>query len=1040
MNCPDENRWLAFLRGGASSRELDELDRHLDECGACQELLALCGRTSLVRAGTDDAVETAETAAAPDPAELRRGDSVGRYVVIDRVGAGAMGVVFAAYDPELDRKVALKLLHGEGSGAPTELRLLREARALARLAHAHVVAVHDVGAIGDRVFVVMEFIEGETLGEWLRTPRPWRTVVQALVQAGQGLAAAHRAGLVHRDFKPANVMVRRDGRIAVLDFGLAHLGSMSDSGQDTALPAGEHAIVSRSSFAGTPAYMAPEQLGAQVADALSDQFSFCVVLYEALYRCHPFGERFHEIAAAAASEAVRPPPPTDVPGFVHEVILRGLRADRAARHASMDALLLALARDRSRTLARRLSAVLGIALLLVAASAVGYRYARQRPALLCKGAERKLDGIWDAQRANAIHDAFLATNKPYAAESWRHLQEIVDAYTKNWVAMHADSCEATRVRGDQSDAVLDLRMQCLDRKKNELKALSELLAGADGQIVEKAVQAARSLSPLDGCADLRYLTSTVNLPADSQKRGKVLALRADLAAAQMLDAAGQFKQAEALALPAVKAAQEVGFRPVEAEALYRLGIEQLSLGDAEQAEKSLYDAVWAAEASRQDEIAAEAWLALVDAVGYRQARVAEAQALVRRATAAVERQARDPRLQIRLLRVLGNLHVTEGKYDAAYSRFEEAAALTEKTWGKNDPYVARIVNAAGTALENLGRYDEALSHYERARAIQERSLGPEHPDVAYTLQNLGVIASYQGKYDQALLYHRRALTILEGALGSENPAVAEEIEEIAVALHQAGKDDLALARHRQAVAIAKRTLGAAHPTTARFLAGMAETLKKLGRREEALRLHRQALAIKEQALGSEHPSVAASLVNLGIMLHEEGDDEVALAHYERALAIFQKVYGREHLRVAETLSNVSVALRQLGRVREALAAADEALKSETDALGSANPNLVEPLMAQGQAYLDLRRYREAITPLERALKLLQSNRATTASDLAEPQFALARALWGARTDSLRASKLAVLARSGYVQRNGPGAGDVVAVDKWLAKHSAPMDR
>ncbi len=162
----------------------------------------------------------------PSAEALGRGVAVGRYVVLDRIGAGGMGVVYAAYDPELDRRVALKLLRPDRFGGDAgRLRLLREAQALARLTHPNVVAVYDVGTFGDRVFVAMELVEGETLRQWLRaeprSPRPWREVLERFLPAGRGLAAAHAAGLVHRDFKPENVLLGRDGRARVVDFGLA---------------------------------------------------------------------------------------------------------------------------------------------------------------------------------------------------------------------------------------------------------------------------------------------------------------------------------------------------------------------------------------------------------------------------------------------------------------------------------------------------------------------------------------------------------------------------------------------------------------------------------------------------------------------------------------------------------------------------------------------------------------------------------------------------------------------------------------------------
>ncbi len=245
----------------------------------------------------------------PSAEALERGAAVGRYVILDRIGAGGMGVVYAAYDPELDRRVALKLLRTDRFAAPGHLRLLREAKALARLTHPNVVAVHDAGTFGDQVFVAMELVEGETLRQWLEAgARSWREVLDRLLAAGRGLAAAHAAGLVHRDFKPENVLLGRDGRVRVVDFGLAK--ALADAAEEPAAPdsGGELAspLTEWGAVLGTPAYMAPEQIRGIAADARSDQFSFCVALYEALYGERPFGKGPRETPSRGAR--LRGPP------------------------------------------------------------------------------------------------------------------------------------------------------------------------------------------------------------------------------------------------------------------------------------------------------------------------------------------------------------------------------------------------------------------------------------------------------------------------------------------------------------------------------------------------------------------------------------------------------------------------------------------------------------------------------------------------------------------------------------------------------------
>ncbi len=346
-----------------------------------------------VRVGSEPGQQGAESDA-PWPEHLGGGAQAGRYVILARLGEGAMGEVFAGYDRELDRRVALKLLRGHGRGdAIGRARMLREAQALARLSHPNVVQVHDVGEVGGRLFVAMEYVKGETLGAWQRrhdprTPDGRRAILAAYVQAGQGLAAAHAAGIVHRDFKPSNALVGDDGRTRVLDFGLATPQSGEGARVDVAITAVEgpradfHADLTRTgSILGTPGYMAPEQFMAGETDARTDVFAFSVALYEALHGEAPFaGESFADRRQAVLVGDLRPAPPdAGVPAWLRAVIVRGLEFDPRARHRSIDAMLAALASDPVARRRRRLRLVtLAVAALalaggLIVAGQAGWR-------------------------------------------------------------------------------------------------------------------------------------------------------------------------------------------------------------------------------------------------------------------------------------------------------------------------------------------------------------------------------------------------------------------------------------------------------------------------------------------------------------------------------------------------------------------------------------------------------------------------------------------------------------------------------------------
>ena len=301
------------------------------------------------------------TASGPEPSlpDDRTGSKLGRYIIVEKAGAGGMGVVYKAYDPELDRRVALKLLSAQDTGSTlshgasnAQSRLLREAQALARLAHPNVIAVHDVGVFEDEVFVAMEYVEGSTIKQWLAAKeRSLDEILRVYQAAGRGLAAAHRAGLIHRDFKPGNVIVGDDGRVRVLDFGLARSAAF-DAGVEVDNEEFDSNVGIDSShlesltllgaIMGTPPYMAAEQHRGEAVDARTDQFAFCVSLYEALYGERPFRGKTQAAVKRAVIKGTIPDTPSrlDVPGWLRKLLVRGLSVEASARYPSIDALLL----------------------------------------------------------------------------------------------------------------------------------------------------------------------------------------------------------------------------------------------------------------------------------------------------------------------------------------------------------------------------------------------------------------------------------------------------------------------------------------------------------------------------------------------------------------------------------------------------------------------------------------------------------------------------------------------------------------------------
>ncbi|HEX4461847.1 MAG TPA: serine/threonine-protein kinase, partial [Polyangia bacterium] len=435
---------------------------------------------------------------------------VERYTVLGVLGKGGMGVVYSVYDAKLDRKVALKLLRtrqlpGTGTDATSgEQRLLREAKAMARLSHPNVVSVYDVGSLPDGgVFVAMELVDGTTLTQWLkREKRAWPAILDVFVAAGHGLAAAHAAGMVHRDFKCDNVLVGADGRVRVTDFGVVRLDldeaelmhssserlERVDSGSEvvpTELSSSgswQVALTQAGTAPGTPRYMAPENFDLKTADLRSDLFSFCVALFEALVGQHPFDD---EMAGNEMRRMPLPPQLTLPPWLLHAVE-SGLERDPNDRPATMDALIARLTpppkRDRTRGL--WMAGVATVGAILAGWGAIGWHTRAVERAELCQGGPRHFAGIWDAAGKQRVHDALLHSGKPYAEDVWKNVAGTLDRYADRWAAMHKDSCEATRLRGEQTEAVMALRMGCLDQRRQELGALTTLFASADDTTIE----------------------------------------------------------------------------------------------------------------------------------------------------------------------------------------------------------------------------------------------------------------------------------------------------------------------------------------------------------------------------------------------------------------------------------------------------------------------------------------------------------------------------------------------------------------------------
>jgi len=826
-----------------------------------------------------------------EPRDLERGSVVGRLVVLQRLGAGGMGVVYAAYDPELDRKVALKLLLPGATGSDGRLRLLREAQALAKLAHPNVVAIHDVGTVGEQVWLAMEFVQGRTLSTWLKTPHRWQDVLAVMREAGKGLVAAHTAGLLHRDFKPDNVMVGDDGRVRVMDFGLARvheagMPSVPDESQMAPVLATLVAqITSVGAIMGTPSYMAPEQLGNAELTAAADQFAFCVTLWEALYGERPFGGRtLFEIVANVIAGRLRPPPRhRAVPSWLRRACERGLAIEPKRRWPSMDALLDTLATGRTRAWVRKsLTAVSVLAVL--AASAEGYRrldVARRTEA--CEASGNEIDSAWNEARRRALYDALIATGPSHAVATADKVMPVLDEQAAAWREARVEVCLDAEVRGQWDSQTLDRSLWCLDQGRAELESLVDVLTQADAQVLQRAILAAMTLESVAPCRDAKALERLV-LPSD-EHREAIRAVRDDVTRAVKLDDAGRYAEGLEQARGALARAKALAWRPLTAWAELVLGQLLEHSGAYAEAEAVLEDAYFDAAEGVAPEPLSDAASQLVFVVGVKSERFADARRWSRLADVASRGISDHGPRRARLLISLAQIEHLAGHQDEAKALAEQAVDLLEQSLGPEHIRGAMAISTLANFHIATGDYDGAKVLFERVLAIVERTLGQWHPQVAHALKNLAAAYQHTGDYARAKALLERALDIYEEALDPNHAEMASLLNNLAVVHKYLDEIDEAEALYERALVIYEAALGPDHPSVAVALMNLALLKTDTGAYDEAIVLHQRALAIFERALGSDHPHLGYPLVGLATIALLQGRSADAIAPASRALAV-----------------------------------------------------------------------------------------------------------------------------------------------------------
>ncbi len=904
---------------------------------------------------------------------------IGRFILLEPLGAGAMGEIYAAYDEQLDRKVALKLVRsGSPLTAKADERLLREAQTLAQVSHPNVVQIYEAGTYDGRLFIAMELVRGKTLTRWLcdaaQLPRAvrQREILRQFIAAGRGLEAAHAAGLAHRDFKPDNVLVGDDGRVRVVDFGLARaLGEAPEptgangagneaSGEvegaappvvpadiasgptvvlEPAAPAGPDPfstsaatidlpappapdarvaatsgpsgrdpgasaprlkaalrLTATGTVMGTPFFMAPEQMRGALADRRSDQFSFCVALYHALYDSFPFsGRSFQELRDSMQTDEVEFSSGVPVPAFVRHALHRGLSVDPAHRFATMGELLAALAprarRHRGWIAAAGLLAIAGAAALVV----------RSQAPDPCATAGAGIDAEWSQVRQVTMHVAFLRSSLPFAGPAWDGVKTRLDDYARRWHGDAYAACQATHVEHTQSAEQLDRRMLCLDRGRRQLAALVGELTGGAPDAVEHAVEAAGALPELEACSRAENLLFGV-APPPAAVAAEVARVRDRLAQARTLEQLGRYDESLAVARDASTATERLGYPPVHAEALVQaarvLG-ERSTADTRKEAQRLYFEALTIAEAERHDQLTVEIWTQLVRLAARMDSNMAQAHEWWGQAYAWSRRNAPMLRLpgddvdnQAELHYLLGEIYYRESEYAKAVEEDRRAIAAFSEI-SKHSLELSRYDGALAKSLERLGALDEAVQLHERSLSIARDALGASHPRVVLLTINYGKALKNAGRPGEARFVLQDALASIAPQYRFAHPDAARIHGFLSELEYGSGHLDRAAEHARMSLQIYERVLSPQHASIAEAYRNLANVEFMRRNYQDALTLYEQVLTLRRRNFGGDHYQVGVAEVSVAETLFALEHYESAMTHIHEAERIFTAGSARE---------------------------------------------------------------------------------------------------------------------------------------------------
>jgi hypothetical protein len=724
--------------------------------------------------GTADEI-TFDLPEAFDLHHLVRGTTIAGHVVLAHHAEDVLGPTYVAYDGTRDRKVLLRLIPIalESAFAGHQSALVDSLATIAQISHPCVVAIHDVGLWTGGVYVATEFIDGIALRTWIEArddPFPWREVLRIFREVGRGIVAAHAAGVQHRDLSPDHILIGEGGQVKVADFGLAASADAGDDQTTAALtPLRERLGLSddavTSAMVGAIEYAAPEVLAGAAADRKSDQFSFCVALYETLWGERPFVATDR---AALAAEYVRGEPrpePSDarVPPWLRAIVLRGLSIRPADRWPSMERLVRELDRDPAASLRRWRRALAVVAVFAAGAGAIAWQ-AERADAACTHGAEA-FNGVWDQARRAELEQTFLASNASYAPQNFAATADVIDTWASTWLEHQVAACEASRTRGDLSEELYAERRACLEERQDELRSLLAVFEAADPQQLDRAALAAESLTPSRTCsrgrAGSRFARVGADVTAVEEPDPQVAELRA------RIDRAWVLLRLESPASAGASIADitlETLRDPALRVSVLRLrgGVER-ALDRPTESETLLRDAAVLASRAGLDHALVLSWTDLAEVLADQPERECEATHLLDQTRAVMDRSRFDhARWHADIVRA--EVAAAAGKPGDALLHYHAAMAdldrLGTAPWARTDLLV-RI----GTLIAEQGDITAGLGYLQRAHDGVRDRLGPRHPALAEILLATGDLQARQHSRIEARTSWEDALSIYAEAHG-----------------------------------------------------------------------------------------------------------------------------------------------------------------------------------------------------------------------------------------------------------------------------------